>query len=56
MNWAFIAVNSLMAPLVFALITIADQAFRNSGIPRIPETFWLFAPTIVPALIALADA
>lgn len=55
-NWAFIATNSLMAPLVFALITIADQAFRNSGIPRIPETFWLFAPAIVPAIIALVVA
>lgn len=55
-NWLFIATNSLMAPFVFAVVTIADHGFRTSGVPRIPESFWLFAPAIVPAIIAVIVA
>lgn len=55
-NWSFIIFNSLFAPVAFALIHLADTAFRASGIPRIPEEAWLIAPAIVPALFALVVA
>lgn len=55
-NWAFIATNSFMAPIVLAVVQVADSAFKESGIPRISEDFWLFAPAIVPALVALIAA
>ncbi|MEM9572174.1 MAG: sterol desaturase family protein [Pseudomonadota bacterium] len=55
-NWVFIGTNSLMAPSAFALIGIVDHAFRESGFPRLPEEFWMFAPAIVPALVALVVA
>ena len=42
--WLFIAANSLLAPLVIVLVSLADAGFRDSGIHRIPEDFWLFAP------------
>lgn len=55
-NWLFIGTNSLLAPAVFAVINVADAGFRNSGIPRISEEFWLFAPAIIPAIVALVVA
>ncbi|MEM7640748.1 MAG: sterol desaturase family protein [Pseudomonadota bacterium] len=55
-NWLFIATNSLLAPFVMMLVNFADAGFRDTGIPRIPEEFWLFAPAIVPAIIALVVA
>lgn len=55
-NWTFIVVNSLLAPLAFGLIHIVDAWFQNSSIPRLSEDFWLFAPAIVPALVALLVA
>lgn len=55
-NWLFIATNSLLAPMVLALVNFADAGFRESGIPRLSEDFWLFAPAIVPAIIALIVA
>lgn len=55
-NWTFIATNSFLAPLAFGIIQIADNWFRASGIPRVPESFWLFAPAIVPALVAMVVA
>lgn len=55
-NWLFIATNSLLAPAVLLILNAADQAFRVSGFPRVSEEFWLFAPAIVPALIALVVA
>ena len=55
-NWSFIVVNSLLAPVVLILVQMADAGFRNSGIPRLSEEFWLFAPVIVPALVALVVA
>jgi len=55
-NWSFIVVNSLLAPAVLVLVQMADAGFRGSGIPRLSEEFWLFAPAIVPALAALVVA
>ncbi|MEM7328935.1 MAG: sterol desaturase family protein [Pseudomonadota bacterium] len=55
-NWLFIATNSLLAPFVLALVHLADAGFRGSGVPRISEEFWLFAPAIVPAILALIVA
>ncbi|MEL7109605.1 MAG: sterol desaturase family protein, partial [Pseudomonadota bacterium] len=55
-NWLFIGTNSLLAPAVYVVINLADSWFRASGIPRISEEFWLFAPAIVPALVALVAA
>lgn len=55
-NWSFIVTNSLLAPIVLALVLFADNWFRGSGIPRISEEYWLFAPAIVPALVALVAA
>lgn len=55
-NWSFIFVNSLLAPAVLVLTQMADTGFRESGIPRLSEEFWLFAPAIVPALAALVVA
>lgn len=55
-NWLFIATNSLLAPFVLALVSFADAGFRESGFPRLSEEFWLFAPAIVPAIVALIVA
>lgn len=55
-NWLFIASNSLLAPVVLLLVNAADMGFRESGIPRLSEEFWLFAPAIVPAILALVVA
>lgn len=55
-NWTFIVVNSFLAPAVLILVQLADTWFRGSGIPRLSEEFWLFAPAIVPAIVALVVA
>lgn len=55
-NWAFIIANGLMAPAAFAVVYWLNDVFVATGIPIVPESFWAFAPAIVPALVAVIVA
>ncbi|MEM7768753.1 MAG: sterol desaturase family protein [Pseudomonadota bacterium] len=55
-NWTFLVLNGALAPFVVWIVFAVDGAFKASGIPTIPESFWAFAPGIVPAIIALIVA
>ena len=55
-NWAFIGLNGLLAPIAYFGVTGLNTAFLATGIPTISPDFWLFAPAIVPAIIALIAA
>ena len=55
-NWAFFALNSLIAPLAFMAVYAINSGFEATGIPTVPESFWGFAPAIVPALVAVLVA
>lgn len=55
-NWAFIAMNAVMAPLAMVVVNAATQAFSQSPIPRIPAEAWAGLPAIVPALVAVVVA
>jgi sterol desaturase/sphingolipid hydroxylase (fatty acid hydroxylase superfamily) len=55
-NWAFIIANGLMAPVAFAVVYWLNDMFVATGVPIVPESFWAFAPAIVPALVAVLVA
>jgi sterol desaturase/sphingolipid hydroxylase (fatty acid hydroxylase superfamily) len=55
-NWAFIAMNAIMAPLAMVLVEGATALFVASPIPRIPAEAWAGLPAIVPALVAVVVA
>ena len=52
-NWSFIVVNMLLAPLTLITASAATSTYAKLGIPQIPETFWASMPIIVPAILAL---
>ncbi len=55
-NWSFIVLNSFLAPVAYIVVHSLNGLFKESGIPVVPESFWAFAPAIIPALVALIVA
>ncbi len=55
-NWAFIVFNGLLAPVALFAVQGLNAAFESSGIPTVSPDFWLFAPAIVPAIVAVIVA
>ncbi len=52
-NWAFIAFNSVAAPLALVMIGWSQTAYGMLPVPTVPASAWAGLPAIVPALIAV---
>ncbi len=55
-NWSFIIFNGLIAPFAIIVVIGLNTGFKATGIPTVPPEFWLFAPAIVPAIVAVIVA
>ncbi len=52
-NWAFIVINSFLAPAAYAGVAIIQSASEALGAPGIPPSYWSGVSVWIPALLAM---